>query len=658
MNRKLLPLAGMLALLAGLLTPFTGYAQPARQTLTFSNPAFANVWNRADSLVNSGAATRSWLWGNGFTIAGVEPYKQSPGNVRTVQYFDKARMEINQPGAPHDRFYVTNGLLVRELISGRVALGDSEFEQRSPANNVAIAGDPIETNSNAPTYASFTNLASLNNDKAVPSAIGQYATRTITKDGSTSSNPALAGVYSGLKYVYYDTHLGHNIPEVFWNFMNSRGSVLGSNGSIVQDAIMDWVKDLGFPLTEAYWTRAKVGGVERDVMVQAFERRVLTYTPSNDPAYRVEMGNVGLHYFNWRYRGGQQITDASVTQYPLLKGPHAAPGINAEIFGHTGQIPGWMNDLGLHWIRQQVRWDSFEPSKGQFMWEALDGVVNTMNAQGYHIMLSVVRAPAWANPSGGMALNPQDFADFVTALAIRYKGKVAAYEMWNEQNLASEAGKPIQIGRYVQILKAGYYAVKQVDQLAVVVAGGLSPVGFTDINNVMDDAQYLRQFYAYNNGEAKRYFDVLGAHPGSNNNPPDTLWPGQPGPGPGWTNDPSFYFRRIEQLRQIMVDNGDGNKQMWLTEFGWDSTPTPPPGYEYAKQISEEQQAQYIARAFQKGYYDYPWMGVMMLWQLNFALPSVTANPDDEKNGWGIVRRDGSPRPSYYAVQSYARSWR
>ncbi|MEI6044674.1 MAG: hypothetical protein WCS37_09995, partial [Chloroflexota bacterium] len=67
--------------------------------------------------------------------------------------------------------------------------------------------------------------------------------------------------------------------------------------------------------------------------------------------------------------------------------------------------------------------------------------------------------------------------------------------------------------------------------------------------------------------------------------------------------------------------------------------------------------AQYIARAFDKSYREYTWMGPMLLWQLNFALPSITSDENNEKNGWGILRRDGSKRPSYFALQFYAQNW-
>ena len=53
----------------------------------------------------------------------------------------------------------------------------------------------------------------------------------------------------------------------------------------------------------------------------------------------------------------------------------------------------------------------------------------------------------------------------------------------------------------------------------------------------------------------------------------------------------------------------------------------------------------------------YPWMGPMFLFQLNMALPNVATDPADERIAWGILRRDGSKRPSYFAVQQYAKEW-
>lgn len=241
--------------------------------------------------------------------------------------------------------------------------------------------------------------------------------------------------------------------------------------------------------------------------------------------------------------------------------------------------------------------------------------------------------------------------------AERYKGKVAAYQIWNEPNLAIEAGKYVVAARYAALLKEGYNAVKSVDPKTIVITAALTPTGVNDPYKAVDDVIFLKRLYAYNNGEIKGYFDVLGAHPGSNANPPDALAPEKPGPGPGWNNHPSFYFRRIEQIRQVMVENGDADKQMWLTEFGWSSTEKPAAGFEYAAQNSEQEQADYIGRAFRMGRDQYPWMGPMLIFQLNMAMPSITENPNDERIAWGLIRRDGSKRPSFFSFQQYAKEW-
>jgi thermitase len=78
--------------------------------------------------------------------------------------------------------------------------------------------------------------------------------------------------------------------------------VVVGDGHIVPGRLFDPIfYATGLPITDAYWAEVKVGGQVKDVLIQAFERRILTYTPSNPRAYRLEMGNVGQHYYRWRY---------------------------------------------------------------------------------------------------------------------------------------------------------------------------------------------------------------------------------------------------------------------------------------------------------------------------------------------------------------------
>ncbi|HLI50975.1 MAG TPA: hypothetical protein VKU87_04215, partial [Thermomicrobiaceae bacterium] len=89
-------------------------------------------------------------------------------------------------------------------------------------------------------------------------------------------------------------------------------------------------------------------------------------------------------------------------------------------------------------------------------------------------------------------------------------------------------------------------------------------------------------------------------------------------------------------------------KQIWLTEFGW-TTANQAPGYGYGAQNTPQDQANYLVRAFQMGKLYYPWMGVMLVWNLNY---SVITPPTDEKYPWSVLNSDWSPRPAFTALKN------
>lgn len=255
----------------------------------YSNPAFETTWARTDQPVLAKRAQRSWYWGVEPLSSGVyEPYNDSPYGRRLVQYFDKARMEINNPNSNQ----VTNGLLVVELITGRIQQGDDVYDEQKGAD-LAIAGD---TDNPSPTYKQLKAGFNLSTNYQINQPV-------ITKwEGERPSFfPQLRYLSNSDTFVVSIQNNLH-IPKAFWDFMNQRGLVFANN-RYGDGLLVDWKFSLGLPVTEPYWARVKVAGIEKDVLFQAFERRVLTYTPSNAPEFRVEMGNVGAHYLEWRYKG-------------------------------------------------------------------------------------------------------------------------------------------------------------------------------------------------------------------------------------------------------------------------------------------------------------------------------------------------------------------
>lgn len=306
-----------------------------------------------------------------------------------------------------------------------------------------------------------------------------------------------------------------------------------------------------------------------------------------------------------------------------------------------------LTGAGFGWARQWIAWESVEPAPGSYNWEVLDQVVAAAGRHNVKLLLVFPKAPGWAAPNGGIPSDKEAYGTFLATVAQRYRGKIAAYEVWNEQNLAGEAGGRVEVREYVELLKASFTRIKAADPAAIVLYGGLTPTGVNDPTIAIDDVVFLQRCYAYNGGEIKRYFDALGAHPGGMNNPPETLWPENPGPGPGFNDSRSFYFRRVEDLRKVMEEAGDGAKQIWVTEFGW-TTKNEARGYEYGQYISEQNQADYLVRAYALAGERWPWVGVMFLWNLNY---STITPPSDEKHPWSILNADYSPRPAYEAVK-------
>ena len=278
-----------------LLVPALSAVQPAF-ALTLPDRTMEAVWNRTDRVVQEGQVARSWMWGpNGF-YTGYEPYLEGPNGQHLVVYFDKSRMEVNNPnGDRNNPFFVTNGLLVVDLMTGRVQMGNNSFEQRQPAN-LPVAGD-VGTSVNAPTYASLAAFASLNGDKRAPNRTGQPVAEGLQRTGGVGTVNNLAGY---ARYSIYEPTTGHNIPDVFWKFMNQKGLVYVNN-RYAEETVIDWMFAMGYPLTEPYWIPIQVGSEQRWVLMQAFQRRILTYSPGNPAGFQVEMGNVGRTYYDWRY---------------------------------------------------------------------------------------------------------------------------------------------------------------------------------------------------------------------------------------------------------------------------------------------------------------------------------------------------------------------
>jgi len=162
------------------------------------------------------------------------------------------------------------------------------------------------------------------------------------------------------------------------------------------------------------------------------------------------------------------------------------------------------------------------------------------------------------------------------------------------------------------------------------------------------DLDYAREMFQAGAGQ---WFDVFGYHPYGYNAPPEQE------PAPERLN-----FRRTELMWRLMQEFGI-RKPMWLTEFGWlrdpaedgincsDSNPAFA-GFAWLR-VDGRTQADYIVRAFAYADRNWPWVGPMFLWNLNFSLRANDGSLDmcSHIRWFGLLDRFGRPTPAFLAVR-------
>jgi polysaccharide biosynthesis protein PslG len=307
----------------------------------------------------------------------------------------------------------------------------------------------------------------------------------------------------------------------------------------------------------------------------------------------------------------------------------------------------------FHWQKTLFQWRAIEgKAKGVYDWSEADRIVKASAQHGVKIIARIDFQPAWARKDGANNGPPddyQDYADFVAAFASRYRpgspvGAVDAIEIWNEVNLNREWGmRPInrqQAADYVRLLTLAYNAAHAAQPNVIIITAGLSPTG-VKTDAAWDDAEYLQWLFDAGLKGGVNY-DVLGAHGNTQAPEVEAAFNSLPAFG-----HPSFYFRRVEQLRDVQVRAGDANRQIWLLEFGWTADKIHPNYAWFA--VSEDKKAENILKAFQYARKNWaPWIGVMTVWTLS----DPTWTPEREEYWWAIANPDGTARAALIALRT------
>jgi len=341
----------------------------------------------------------------------------------------------------------------------------------------------------------------------------------------------------------------------------------------------------------------------------------------------------------------------------LLPGTAAAtqlPGVHAHVLWSNvddaemdRQLDAAKNG-GAKIVRTDLGWSTLEENgKGQYSaWylSKVDRLVNAAQARGLKLLISVVYSPCWASSapetlkqgcgSGwwgrGVGAYPpnhnSDYGDAMAFLAARYRGRVAAWELWNEPNLDGFWNSPDPARDYANLVKATYPRIKSADPGATVVAGAMADAAWS----------FTRDLYR---AGIKGSFDALSIHPYSGDNSPlDPL-------SDAYVH--GSFVRGVPAVRQVMADNGD-DRPMWLTEFGY-NTSLIRNSEPWLNGVGEDVQARWLEAAYkQMREWSYVAVGV---W---YNVKDRGTDRYEKDENYGLVRYDNTPKPAYAAYQRAA----
>jgi hypothetical protein len=359
--------------------------------------------------------------------------------------------------------------------------------------------------------------------------------------------------------------------------------------------------------------------------------------------------------------------------------PTPMPGLRRDLMGiqihphidnrEFDRALNMARELNVSWIKFQFNWSLLESSSGQYteLFYMLRLYVQQAHDAGFHILISVAKAPGWSRSADadgqmredGPPNDPQTLATFLSGM-LTMIGKdgqgqpyISAIEVWNEPNLQREwYGHPLTGSEYMRYFRPAFDAIRAYSADITVITAAPAPTGDGEASS--NDRTWLQQLY---DGGLAQYGQnvVVGIHPYGWANAPDARCCASP--SLGWDNQPQFFFLdTIEDYHTIMVNNGHSNTQMWVTEFGWatfdglktsnGNAPANPADAPYFGFINQGQQADYTLRAFQLAQ-ERPYLGPMILWNLNFStVPSAVENSDPQ-TGYALVDSLWNPRPVY-----------
>jgi hypothetical protein len=302
---------------------------------------------------------------------------------------------------------------------------------------------------------------------------------------------------------------------------------------------------------------------------------------------------------------------------------------------------------GAQYVRIGVPWSVINPVRGTYNWGILDAAITTAHDNHLKVLLNVIPP----KPSFGFWIfggtSRSDLATFCAALCTRYYPQgVADYEIWNEMNSAASWSTggllwlpgSVNVANYVSWLQPTYKAMHQAVPGVNVISGGLEACA-SWLNELQDPVTALSSMYK---AGLKGNCDAVAYHPYSLSS--------------GFTYEPPTatqqFVADLTALHDIMVANGDGDKIIWATEWGFPTIigSTRNSAGSIQATITGDQQAQYLTEQWQvMSTLDF--IGPALIYQYrDYSLPNQTYSHADPDQNHGLVTSNYAPKPALSAV--------
>lgn len=275
----------------------------------------------------------------------------------------------------------------------------------------------------------------------------------------------------------------------------------------------------------------------------------------------------------------------------------------------------WMVEAGVDWLRFDVYWSDVEIASGQWDWSGTDRIVAAAVPHGLRLLAVIHTVASDVRPEGvSTATVPLGsewigkYARFCAEAASRFRGKIAAWELWNEPNLVRFWAPRPSATVYGALVKAASATIRSADASALVVSGGL---GGAAGNGDIDADEFLSATMASGGLDD---VDAVSVHP-----------------------YPRMQPDGFDTLSQVADATTLLQGQLAVTQILW-GTETGAPSSDL-RGIDERVQAELVSSTYQK-WSDLESRGPLFWYTLrDFNAGSV-------EESYGLFRQDGSAKPA------------